>query len=109
MDSINLKEIGERIQKYRKLAGYSCEKFAELVDISAGFCSDIENGNTGLSLETLNRMSNLLGISCDILIKGYEPNNDLSVIIGLLQRYEPIDLAYLEKIIHLILAISKGK
>lgn len=109
MDSINLKEIGERIQKYRKLAGYSREKFAELVDISAGFCSDIENGNSGLSLETLLRISNTLGISCDILIKGYEPDNDLSIIIGLLQKCNPNELVHLEHILHRILSIAKGK
>jgi transcriptional regulator with XRE-family HTH domain len=109
MDSINLKEIGDRIQKYRKLAGYSLEKFAELVDISSGFCSDIENGNTGLSLETLFRISNVLGVSCDILIKGYEPNNDLSVIIGLLQKFGSNELIHLEHIVQHVLAIAKEK
>ena len=53
MKEINYKEMGARIRTQRKLLGYTREKLAEKLDVSPKFCSDIELGVKGMSLNTL--------------------------------------------------------
>ena len=43
--------MGERIRKRRKELNISREKFAEMLDITTKFCSDIESGARGVSLK----------------------------------------------------------
>ena len=42
--------IGSRIRKQREYLGYTREQFAELLEVTPKFCSDIELGVKGLSL-----------------------------------------------------------
>jgi transcriptional regulator with XRE-family HTH domain len=60
----NYKNLGLKIQYYRKMRGYTQETFAEAVDISASFVSQIESVATlkGVSLETLFRMAEVLEV-----------------------------------------------
>ena len=37
--------VGENIRKYRENAGYSREKFAELIDVSTNFISNVETAS----------------------------------------------------------------
>ena len=53
MKEINYKEMGARIRTQRELLGYTREKLAEKLDVSPKFCSDIELGVKGMSLNTL--------------------------------------------------------
>ena len=41
--------IGQRIRKQREFIGYTREQFAELLDVTPKFCSDIELGVKGMS------------------------------------------------------------
>ncbi|MDL2281201.1 helix-turn-helix transcriptional regulator [Selenomonadales bacterium OttesenSCG-928-I06] len=58
------KTLGLKIAYYRKKAGYTQEAFAEAIDKSLSFLSQVEGpGMTrGISLETLFRMSEVLQI-----------------------------------------------
>ena len=60
----NYKNLGLKIQYYRKMRGYTQETFAEAVDISASFVSQIESVATlkGVSLEILFRMAEVLEV-----------------------------------------------
>ena len=61
-----------RIRKAREDAGYTREKFAELLDVSVSYMAEVERGRTGVSLKTLKAICNLLGLSADYLIFGEE-------------------------------------
>ena len=47
----NREEIGKRIKSARMERNLSQIKFAELINVSTPYLSDIENGKTNLSLE----------------------------------------------------------
>lgn len=81
MNNINLKEIGIRIRKQRELLGYTREDLAEMLDVSVKFCSDIELGVKGMSLNTLANISKTLCISTDYILFGESGNNRSEHII----------------------------
>ena len=45
--------VGRRIRKQREYLGYTRERFAELLEVTPKFCSDIELGVKGMSVPTL--------------------------------------------------------
>ena len=53
-------EIGLRIRRQREFLGYTREQFAEMIDITPKFCSDIELGVKGMSVPTLCRVAEVL-------------------------------------------------
>lgn len=71
-------EIGKRVAIIRECMKMSQPKFAELVDISHNFLSQVENGNRGLSGETVARISKMTGYSTDYILLGKTGNNAIS-------------------------------
>ena len=67
---VDYKKIGENIRLIRMAKGTSQIKLARSLDISQTHMSNIENGNTGLSLTTAIKISRYLGCSIDELIYG---------------------------------------
>jgi len=65
------KTLGLRIQYFRKLRGYTQESFAELVDISSSFLSQVESSASlkGISLETMFKIADALQIEPYQLLK----------------------------------------
>ena len=45
--------IGKRIRQQREYMGLTREQFAEQIDVTPKFCSDIETGAKGMSIPTL--------------------------------------------------------
>jgi len=72
---INYADIGKRIQARRKILEMTQEKLAEIIDISIGHLSGIENGKTKFSFPTIVQIANVLEMSMDELLCG-------SLIIG---------------------------
>lgn len=68
-NSLNV-EIGKRVREQRVLMGYTREQFAEALDISERFATDIELGNRGMSFATLIRLCELLSVSSDYILMG---------------------------------------
>ena len=62
--------VGERIQKRRQSLGLSQEKLAERMDRATKYCSDIERGTCGMSLETMLNFSKHLNMSLDYMMFG---------------------------------------
>ena len=56
-----------RIRKAREDAGYTREKFAELLDVSVSYMAEVERGRTGVSVKMLIRICDVLGLSDDDL------------------------------------------
>lgn len=70
MREINYKEMGMRLRRQRELLGYTREELAEKLDVSPKFCSDIELGVKGVSLNTLAKLSDVLCMSVDYILFG---------------------------------------
>ena len=91
--------IGQRIRKQREFIGYTREQFAELLDVTPKFCSDIELGVKGMSLSTLCKISELLKLSTDYLLFGRENRLDAPPIFHMLQTCPPEKQVYAETIL----------
>ena len=60
--------IGSRIRKQREYLGYTREQFAELLEVTPKFCSDIELGVKGMSVPTLCKISSTLRLTTDYIL-----------------------------------------
>lgn len=69
----NRDEIGKRIKSARQEKNLSQMQFAELINVSTPYLSDIENGKTNLSLEIFTRIVEALQVSADWLIMADTP------------------------------------
>ena len=69
--------VGGRIQKRRKSLGLSQEQLAERMDRATKYCSDIERGACGMSVETMLGFSEHLDMSLDYMMfgKGEQPDS----------------------------------
>ncbi len=63
--------LGLKIAYYRKKSGYTQEAFAELIGRSVNFVAQVEGTGTvrGVSLETLFKIAQVLGISPSKLLE----------------------------------------
>lgn len=62
--------VGERIKKERLKLGMSQEQLGERIDRATKYCSDIECGKCGMSIENLIAIANALGVSVDYILFG---------------------------------------
>lgn len=60
--------VGKNLRYYRDSNGYTREKLAELVGVSPKFLYDCESGSVGISISTLKKVCEVLGISADHLL-----------------------------------------
>lgn len=96
---MDLTGIGKRIRAQRERLGMTREEFAEKLDITPKFCSDIELGVKGMSVNTLCNISNVLLLSTDYILFGIETDSVENTISVLLRECPPSKLDNLENII----------
>lgn len=77
---LNMKTIGIRIKERRTELQLKQNDIKNLVGISSGNLSEIENGNRTPSMITLYRLSEILDCSIDWIVKGQSPNSENSTI-----------------------------
>ena len=70
LKSLSPKQIGERISSRRKLLGITRTNLAEQMKVTSKFISDIENGDKGMSLQTLYKFMQTLEMSSDFILVG---------------------------------------
>lgn len=70
MKELNYKKTGSRIRAQRELLEYTREQLAEKLDVSTKFCSDIELGVKGVSIQTLAKLPDLLNLPTDYILFG---------------------------------------
>ncbi len=99
--------IGERIRKQREYLGYTREAFAEKLDVTPKFCSDIELGLKGMSIDTLCKISQILMLSTDYILFG-EKYSATSPTGNMLRLCPAEKLPYLEDIIKAFLLSLEG-
>ncbi|MCM1126464.1 MAG: helix-turn-helix domain-containing protein [Lachnospiraceae bacterium] len=73
------KAMGERLRTQRKLHHLTQEQLAEKLDISIKHYSEAERGMIGLSVDNLIKVSKVLGVSLDYLLKGIMPEYPVPV------------------------------
>lgn len=99
--------IGKRIRKQREFLGYTREVFAEKLDVTPKFCSDIELGVKGMSVTTLCKISSILGLSVDFILFGKSTDSNESPISEMIKQCPDNKKGFLEEIIKLyILSIE---
>lgn len=64
--------LGHTIRDLRSAAGFSQEKFAAAVGLHRTFMGNLERGRTNPSLETLERIARVLGLSVAALMGAVE-------------------------------------
>lgn len=62
--------VGERIKQKRIILGMSQDELAEKIDRATKYCSDIERGICGMSVETMIALSKALDMTLDYMIFG---------------------------------------
>ncbi len=90
--------VGARIRKQREYLGYTRETLAEKIDVTPKFCSDIELGVKGMSVQTLCRLADVLSLSVDYILFGstYEAQSPIEEML----KTCPADkLPFLEEIV----------
>lgn len=84
------KGMGIRVREHREKLNYTREEFAEKLDISARFVTDIELGKKGMSIDTLIKICELLSVSADYIIwgKGEKSENNIAELTACLDEDE---------------------
>ena len=85
--------VGNNIKRERIKAGYTQEKFSELIGIGTKSLSAIERGTVGVSLTTLLRICKVLSISSNSLLFENSQKNDVQSINERLERLTPEQFA----------------
>ena len=68
----DMKECGKRVQQLRIQKGYTQETLANRLSIDRSLLSYIESGKRGCSVDLLVQLSDVFGVSLDILVLGKE-------------------------------------
>ena len=63
-------QIGEQIKRAREKAMLTQEQFAERIDVSPQYVSDLERGVVGVSIATQKRVCTVLSVSSDQILFG---------------------------------------
>ena len=92
---LNMK-IGERIKRSRERACLTQERFAEVIDVSVQYVSDLERGKTGTSIPTLIKICNALHVSSDYILFNRNESDKLSELLGKLQTVSENELSIIE-------------
>ena len=101
--------IGSRIRKQREYMGLSREQLAELIDVTPKFCSDIELGVKGISVQTLCRLSNILKLSTDYILFGEKKKTDSSEINRMLNQCTPAEHEYAEQLLKVFFSAMRDQ
>ncbi len=96
-----------RIRKAREDAGYTRERFAELLDVSVSYMAEVERGRTSISLKTLVKICDLLGLSADYVVFGTARTED-DRLLDKLRRLDPRYLPLVESILNQLLALPNA-
>ena len=101
--------IGKRIRQQREYMGFTREQFAEQIDVTPKFCSDIELGVKGMSVPTLCRISEVLRLSTDFILFGRENTESSSPITQLLRSCSSSEQAYAEQLLKTFIMAMNAK
>lgn len=73
-------KLGQRIREERKRLNLTQAQLAEAIDISDTYMGAIERGERSLTLDTLVRLVNRLGVTVDYMLADSVADNDSNII-----------------------------
>ncbi len=90
---MDYKRLGKRIREERQRLNLTQAQLAEDIDISDTYMGAIERGERSLTLDTLVRLVNRLGVTVDYMLSDSVTNNDTNIIEQFLQIIDrqPLD------------------
>lgn len=68
--------LGNTLKRLRGIYGYSAKEMSELLGISSSYLSEIENGKKKISMDLLDRYSELFGLRVSTLVRFSEDYED---------------------------------
>lgn len=68
--------LGNTLKRLRGIYGYSAKEMSELLGISSSYLSEIENGKKKVSMDLLDRYSELFGLRVSTLVRFSENYED---------------------------------
>lgn len=92
---------GQKIQQARKEQHMTREELADRVGISTTFCANLECGNKMMSVETLDKLSEVLGVSADFLLDKTSDHPGIQNIVLMLKDQPDEVIAFAEKMVRL--------
>lgn len=93
--------LGRNLRRIRTEQNLTIEQLAERVGISTTFYSNLECGNKMMSVETLWKLTDALGVGSDALMQGPEPDERQKRIGSLLRDQPEENLVFIERLIRL--------
>ena len=101
-------QIGEQVRIAREQAKLTQEQFAERIEVSPQYISDLERGVVGISIPTLKRACVALGVSSDQILFGTVSENRNAAIEKRCANLSDKDFAALLDIIDVFSAAIKN-
>lgn len=77
---MDYKKLGERIREERRRLNLTQAQLAEAIDISDTYMGAIERGERSLTLDTLVRLVNRLGVTIDYLLSDSVTDTDSNIM-----------------------------
>lgn len=77
---MDYKRLGKRIREERKKLNLTQAELAEAIDISDTYMGAIERGERSLTLDTLVRLVNRLGVTVDYMLADSVSDNDSNIL-----------------------------
>ncbi len=77
---MNYKKLGKRIREERLRLNLTQAQLAEAIDISDTYMGAIERGERSLTLDTLVRLVNRLGVTVDYLLSDSVSDSDSNIM-----------------------------
>lgn len=85
------KSIGTRLKHFRRLAGYTQEQLAELVNCETSTIGHCENGKDRISLTLLSRIADVLNVELYKFFTVREPETDIKTLDSINALLEQAD------------------
>lgn len=100
--------VGRNLSRLRKTAGMTQAQLSERVGISAAFLSRVECGNKMVSVDVLNSLAEVLGVSCDALLREETTSTEIANICKLLSARPGNYIKQVELFIHILDSVTTG-
>lgn len=99
----DLVAIGGRISKRRKQLGLTQEFVAEKMNVSVQMISNLERGNKAIKIDNLLKISDILGVSTDYILKGEINGTDAKRFDDSISKLSKNDYKMIELLINFCL------
>lgn len=95
--------LGENIKREREKAGYTQERFSEIIDMTPNNLSAVERGVASVSLKMLRRICEALKVSADDLLFGQREKSDGEALIRKLERLDARQMRIVQEVLSALL------